>query len=167
DWVRAKARVRRSVRDLAQELMELYSARAALEGHAYPTDTAWQLELEGSFPFEETPDQVQAIAEVKQDMERPKPMDPLLVGDVGFGNTEVALRAAFKAVQDGRQVAVLVPTTVLAQQHHNTFRDRLSAFPVKVEMLSRFRSDKEQREILAGLGNGSIDICIGTHRLVQ
>jgi len=167
DWVRAKARVRRSVRDLAQELMELYSARAALEGHAYPTDTAWQLELEGSFPFEETPDQVQAIAEVKQDMEAPKPMDRLLVGDVGFGKTEVALRAAFKAVQDGRQVAVLVPTTVLAQQHHNTFRDRLGAFPVKVEMLSRFRSDKEQREILAGLGNGSIDICIGTHRLVQ
>jgi transcription-repair coupling factor (superfamily II helicase) len=167
DWVRAKARVRRSVRDLAQELMELYSARAALEGHAYPTDTAWQLELEGSFPFEETPDQVQAIAEVKQDMEAPKPMDRLLVGDVGFGKTEVALRAAFKAVQDGRQVAVLVPTTVLAQQHYNTFRDRLSAFPVKVEMLSRFRSDKEQREILAGLANGSIDICIGTHRLVQ
>jgi transcription-repair coupling factor (superfamily II helicase) len=167
DWVRAKAKVRRSVRDLAQELMELYGARAALEGHAYPTDTAWQIELEGSFPFEETPDQVQAIAEVKRDMESARPMDRLLVGDVGFGKTEVALRAAFKAVQDGRQVAVLVPTTVLAQQHFNTFRDRLAAFPVKVEMLSRFRSDKEQRQILAGLANGSIDICIGTHRLVQ
>ncbi|HET6315154.1 MAG TPA: DEAD/DEAH box helicase, partial [Chloroflexota bacterium] len=167
DWVRAKARVRRSVRDLAQELMELYGARAALEGHAYPADTSWQMELEGSFPFEETPDQVQAIAEVKQDMQTPRPMDRLLVGDVGFGKTEVALRAAFKAVQDGRQVAVLVPTTVLAQQHHNTFRDRLGAFPVKVEMLSRFRSDKEQRQILAGLANGSVDICIGTHRLVQ
>src|SRR6266542_31820 len=167
EWVRAKAKVRRSVRDLAQELMELYGARAALEGHAYPADTPWQMELEGSFPFEETPDQVQAIAEVKQDMQTPKPMDRLLVGDVGFGKTEVALRAAFKAVQDGRQVAVLVPTTVLAQQHYNTFRDRLGAFPVKVEMLSRFRSDKEQREILAGLASGTIDICIGTHRLVQ
>ena len=167
EWVRAKAKVRRSVRDLAQELMELYGARAALEGHAYPDDTTWQLELEGSFPYEETPDQVEAIADVKRDMESPRPMDRLLVGDVGFGKTEVALRAAFKAVQDGRQVALLVPTTVLAQQHHNTFRERLGAFPVKVEMLSRFRSDKEQREIIAGLASGSIDICIGTHRLVQ
>jgi len=167
DWVRAKAKVRRSVRDLAQELMELYGARAALEGHAYAPDTPWQIELEGSFPFEETPDQVQAIADVKRDMESPRPMDRLLVGDVGFGKTEVALRAAFKAVQDGRQVAVLVPTTVLAQQHFNTFRDRLAAFPVKVEMLSRFRSDKEQRQILLGLGNGTVDICIGTHRVVQ
>src|SRR5262249_15590980 len=129
EWIRAKARVRRSVRDLAQELMELYGARAALEGHAYPEDTPWQLELEGSFPFEETPDQVQAIKDVKADMESERPMDRLLVGDVGFGKTEVALRAAFKAVQDGRQVAVLVPTTVLAQQHFNTFRERLGAFP--------------------------------------
>jgi transcription-repair coupling factor (superfamily II helicase) len=167
EWVRAKARVRRSVRDLAQELMELYGARAALEGHAYPDDTSWQLELEGSFPYEETPDQEQAIRDVKADMLAPRPMDRLLVGDVGFGKTEVALRAAFKAVQDGRQVAVLVPTTVLAQQHFNTFKDRLGAFPVKVEMLSRFRSDKEQREIIAGLANGGVDICIGTHRLVQ
>jgi transcription-repair coupling factor (superfamily II helicase) len=167
EWVRAKAKVRRSVRDLARELMELYGARAAIEGHVYPDDTPWQLELEGSFPFEETPDQVQAIHDVKTDMQSPRPMDRLLVGDVGFGKTEVALRAAFKAVQDGRQVAVLVPTTVLAQQHYNTFRERLGAFPVKVEMLSRFRTDKEQREILAGLASGGIDICIGTHRLVQ
>src|SRR5579864_5090293 len=167
EWVRAKAKVRRSVRDLAQELMELYGARAALDGHAYPIDTPWQLELEGSFPYEETPDQVQAIFDVKTDMQSPRPMDRLLVGDVGFGKTEVALRAAFKAVQDGRQVAVLVPTTVLAQQHFNTFRDRLGPFPVKVEMLSRFRSEKEQREILAGLASGAVDICIGTHRLVQ
>ena len=167
EWVRAKAKVRRSVRDLAQELMELYGARAALEGHAYPADSPWQFELEGSFPYEETPDQVQAIHDVKTDMQSPRPMDRLLVGDVGFGKTEVALRAAFKAVQDGRQVAVLVPTTVLAQQHFNTFRERLGAFPVKVEMLSRFRSDKEQREIIAGLASGSVDICIGTHRLVQ
>jgi len=167
EWVRAKAKVRRSVRDMAQELMELYGARAALDGHAYPGDSAWQFELEGSFPYEETPDQVQAILDVKNDMQAPRPMDRLLVGDVGFGKTEVALRAAFKAVQDGRQVAILVPTTVLAQQHYNTFRERLGAFPVKVEMLSRFRSDKEQREIIAGLSRGSIDICIGTHRLVQ
>jgi transcription-repair coupling factor (superfamily II helicase) len=167
EWVRAKAKVRRSVRDLAQELMDLYGARSALEGHAYPSDTVWQLELEGSFPYEETPDQEQAIQDVKTDMQSARPMDRLLVGDVGFGKTEVALRAAFKAVQDGRQVAVLVPTTVLAQQHYNTFRERLGAFPVKVEMLSRFRSDKEQREIIARLASGGIDICIGTHRLVQ
>jgi transcription-repair coupling factor (superfamily II helicase) len=167
EWVRAKAKVRRSVRDMAQELMELYGARAALEGHAYPVDSPWQFELEGSFPYEETPDQVQAILDVKNDMQAPRPMDRLLVGDVGFGKTEVALRAAFKAVQDGRQVAILVPTTVLAQQHYNTFRERLGAFPVKVEMLSRFRSDKEQRGIIAGLSQGSVDICIGTHRLVQ
>jgi transcription-repair coupling factor (superfamily II helicase) len=167
EWLRAKAKVRLSVRDLAHELMDLYGARAALEGHAYPADTPWQLELEGSFPYEETPDQVSAIHDVKTDMERPKPMDRLLVGDVGFGKTEVALRAAFKAVQDGRQVAVLVPTTVLAQQHYNTFRDRLNPFPVRVEMLSRFRSDKEQRQILEGLSGGSIDIVVGTHRLVQ
>ena len=167
EWIRAKAKVRRSVRDLARELMELYGARAAMQGHEYPVDTPWQLELEGSFPYEETPDQVEAIHDVKTDMESPRPMDRLLVGDVGFGKTEVALRAAFKAVQDGRQVAVLVPTTLLAQQHFNTFRERLGAFPVKVEMLSRFRSDKEQREIIAGLAAGTIDICIGTHRLVQ
>ncbi|MCA1646033.1 MAG: transcription-repair coupling factor, partial [Chloroflexi bacterium] len=145
----------------------LYGARSALEGHAYPVDSPWQLELEGSFPYEETPDQVQAIQDVKNDMQSPRPMDRLLVGDVGFGKTEVALRAAFKAVQDGRQVAILVPTTVLAQQHFNTFRERLGAFPVKIEMLSRFRTDKEQREIIAGLASGSVDICIGTHRLVQ
>ena len=167
EWVRAKAKVRRSVRDLAQELMELYGARAAVEGHAYPIDTPWQLELEGSFPYEETVDQVQAIYDIKTDMQSQRPMDRLLVGDVGFGKTEVALRAAFKAVQDGRQVAVLVPTTVLAQQHYNTFRERLGAFPVKVEMLSRFRTEKEQRAIIAGLAEGSVDICIGTHRLVQ
>jgi transcription-repair coupling factor (superfamily II helicase) len=167
EWLRAKAKVRRSVRDLAHELMDLYGARAALEGHAYPADTPWQLELEGSFPFEETPDQIAAIHDVKADMERPKPMDRLLVGDVGFGKTEVALRAAFKAVQDGRQVAVLVPTTVLAQQHYNTFKDRLNPFPIRVEMLSRFRSEKEQRHILEGLAKGGIDIVIGTHRLVQ
>jgi transcription-repair coupling factor (superfamily II helicase) len=167
EWTRAKAKVRRSVRDLAHELMELYSTRAAVEGHVYPPDTTWQAELEASFPFEETPDQEEAIRDVKHDMQAPRPMDRLLVGDVGFGKTEVALRAAFKAVQDGRQVALLVPTTVLAQQHYTTFRERLSAFPVRVEMLSRFRSEKEQRAILDSLANGSVDIVIGTHRLVQ
>ncbi|MBI2756648.1 MAG: transcription-repair coupling factor [Chloroflexi bacterium] len=167
EWSRAKARVRRSVRDIAQELMDLYARREAVQGHAYPPDTLWQAELEASFPFEETTDQKAAIGEVKRDMESARPMDRLLVGDVGFGKTEVALRAAFKTVQDGRQVAILVPTTVLAQQHFNSFCDRLAPFPVKVEMLSRFRSEKEQRAILKGLAEGSVDICIGTHRLVQ
>src|SRR5438132_12982173 len=126
--------------------MGVDGARAALHGHKYSVDTLWQFGLEGSFPYEETPDQVEAIHDVKADMESPRPMDRLLVGDVGFGKTEVALRAAFKVVQDGRQVAVLVPTTVLAQQHYNTFRERLGAFPVKVELLSGFRPDKRQRE---------------------
>ncbi len=167
EWMRAKAKVRRSVRDIAHELMDLYAAREAVQGHCYPTDTTWQVELEGSFPYEETLDQAQAIHDVKHDMEQARPMDRLLLGDVGFGKTEVALRAAFKAVQDGRQVAVLVPTTVLAQQHFNTFCDRLAPFPVTVEMLSRFRSDREQQQVLDGLVKGTVDICIGTHRLVQ
>ncbi len=167
EWGRAKARVRRSVRDIARELMDLYATRQTVRGYQFPDDTAWQVELEASFPFVETPDQVQAIHDVKADMQQERPMDRLIVGDVGFGKTEVALRAAFKAVQDGKQVAVLVPTTVLAQQHFNTFCDRLAPFPIRVEMLSRFRSDKEQRQVLEGLANGSVDICIGTHRLVQ
>src|SRR5581483_3043476 len=163
----AKQRVRRAVREIAHELIELYATREVQEGHAFATDTPWQLELEGSFPYVETPDQLTALAGVKADMESPRPMDRLLVGDVGYGKTEIALRAAFKAVMDGKQVAMLVPTTVLAQQHFNTFSERLAPFPVKVEMLSRFRSDKEQREIIAGLASGAVDICIGTHRLVQ
>ncbi len=167
EWSRAKARVRRSVRDIARELMDLYATRETVQGHEFPTDTPWQVELEASFPFVETPDQLEAIHDVKADMQAARPMDRLIVGDVGFGKTEVALRAAFKAVQDGKQVGVLVPTTVLAQQHFNTFRDRLAPFPIRVEMLSRFRSDKEQRQVLEGLANGSVDICIGTHRLVQ
>src|SRR5205807_6353148 len=122
---------------------------------------------EESFPYVETPDQLRAISEVKTDMEQPQPMDRLVCGDVGYGKTEVALRAAFKAVMDGRQVAVLVPTTVLAQQHYNTFRERLAAFPTRVEMLSRFRTEREQRDVLEGLRNGAVDICIGTHRLLQ
>jgi transcription-repair coupling factor (superfamily II helicase) len=167
DWSRAKNRVRRAVREIAHDLLELYAAREQADGHAFAGDTAWQAELEASFPYVETPDQLTALLEVKRDMEQPKPMDRLLVGDVGYGKTEVALRAAFKAVEAGKQVAVLVPTTVLAQQHWNTFRERLAAFPIKVEMLSRFRSDREQREVTRGLAEGTVDICIGTHRLLQ
>ncbi|HYU21467.1 MAG TPA: transcription-repair coupling factor, partial [Chloroflexota bacterium] len=167
DWSRAKARVRRAVREIAHELLDLYAARHVARGHAFASDSPWQLELESSFPYVETADQLDALGEVKQDMERAEPMDRLLVGDVGYGKTEVALRAAFKAVMDGYQVAVLVPTTVLAQQHFTTFAERFGPFPVRVEMLSRFRSDREQREIVAGLASGAIDVCIGTHRLVQ
>ncbi|HEY8341302.1 MAG TPA: DEAD/DEAH box helicase, partial [Egibacteraceae bacterium] len=167
DWVRAKQRARRAVREIAQELLELYAAREVQQGHAFAPDTPWQAELEGSFPYVETPDQVTALAEIKADMEQPRPMDRLLVGDVGYGKTELALRAAFKAVMDGKQVAMLVPTTVLAQQHYHTFRARLAAFPTRVELLSRFRSEREQREVLEGLRSGAVDIVIGTHRLIQ
>jgi transcription-repair coupling factor (superfamily II helicase) len=167
EWTRAKARARRAVREIAHELLEIYAAREVQPGHAFPPDTPWQAELEGSFPYVETPDQLTALAEVKRDMEVPRPMDRLLVGDVGYGKTEVALRAAFKAVMDGKQVAILVPTTVLAQQHFTTFSTRLSPFPVRVEVLSRFRSEREQREVLAALAEGKVDIVIGTHRLLQ
>ena len=167
EWQRAKDRVARSTREMAAELLSLYAGRQLVEGRAYSPDTQWQAELEESFPFEETPDQSAAISEVKEDMESSKPMDRLVCGDVGYGKTEVALRAAFKAVMDGKQVAVLVPTTVLAQQHYVTFSQRLSAYPTKMDVLSRFRTDREQRQIIEGLASGSIDICIGTHRLVQ
>ncbi|MGE5620666.1 MAG: transcription-repair coupling factor [Sphingomonadaceae bacterium] len=167
EWARAKERVKNSVRNVAKELLAVYSARQSQPGYAFPPDTPWQAELEASFPYVETEDQLQAIREVKGDMETPKPMDRLICGDVGYGKTEVALRAAFKAVMDGKQVAVLVPTTVLAQQHHNTFRERLAAYPVNVEMLSRFRSEREQRQVVEGLRMGAVDICIGTHRLIQ
>jgi transcription-repair coupling factor (superfamily II helicase) len=167
DWARAKARVRRAVQVLAADLLKLYAARQVSPGHAFSADTAWQAELEASFPYVETPDQSSVIREVKQDMERDRPMDRLVCGDVGYGKTEVAVRAAFKAVMDGTQVAILVPTTVLAQQHYNTFRQRLAGFPVKVEMLSRFRSDRDQRRIVADAASGSVDVVIGTHRLLQ
>ncbi len=167
EWSRAKARVRRAVQELATELLKLYASREVAEGRAFSPDAAWQTELEASFPYVETPDQVTAIRDVKHDMEDARPMDRLVCGDVGYGKTEVAVRAAFKAVTDGTQVAMLVPTTVLAQQHYNTFRQRLSGFPVTIEMLSRFRSDREQREVVAGAAAGSVDIVIGTHRLLQ
>ena len=167
EWQRAKARVKKAVQALARELLTLYAAREVLPGRAFPPDTAWQLELEASFPYVETPDQLAAIAAVKRDMEAPRPMDRLICGDVGYGKTEVAIRAAFKAAMDGKQVAILVPTTVLAQQHYQTFTERLAAFPVAVDVLSRFRSDAEQRDIIERLGGGGIDIIIGTHRILQ
>jgi len=167
EWPRAKARVRRAVQELAKELLQLYASREVAEGHGFPDDTAWQTELEASFPYVETLDQASAIRDVKRDMENARPMDRLVCGDVGYGKTEVAVRAAFKAVMDGMQVAVLVPTTVLAQQHFNTFRNRLAGFPVKVEMLSRFRSDRDQRRVAAEAATGNVDIVIGTHRLLQ
>jgi transcription-repair coupling factor (superfamily II helicase) len=167
EWSLAKQRVQRAVEDVASELLDLYAQRQVAEGYAFKEDTPWQQELEASFPYIETKDQLAAIRAVKIDMERLRPMDRLLCGDVGYGKTEVALRAAFKAIMDGKQVAILVPTTVLAQQHYETFRQRLAAFPAEVEMLSRFRSPKEQDNILKRLAAGSIDIIIGTHRLIQ
>lgn len=167
EWHTTKGRVKEAVQQVAQELLDLYARRQLVQGYAFSPDTAWQKELEDSFPYVETEDQVRALQEIKRDMEAPRPMDRLLCGDVGYGKTEVALRAAFKAVVDGRQVAVLVPTTVLAQQHYETFRQRLAAFPVTVEMLSRFRSPREQDEVLRGLAQGTVDIVIGTHRLIQ
>ncbi len=167
EWERAKRKARAAVQDLASDLLQLYAQRQLGEGHAYQPDTEWQHELEDAFPYAETDDQLRAIVDVKRDMELPQPMDRLVCGDVGFGKTEVALRAAFKAVQDGKQVAVLVPTTVLAQQHYDTFSRRMTAFPIKIELLSRFRSAAEQRRILEQLGRGEIDIIVGTHRLLS
>lgn len=167
EWNRVKNRVREAVRDMAQELLELYASRETVQGYSFGPDTIWQKEFEDDFPYEETPDQLRAIKEVKRNMESIRPMDRLLCGDVGYGKTEVALRAAFKAVMESKQVAVLVPTTILAQQHYNTFRERFANYPVKVEMLSRFRSPKEQRLIIQDMKEGRIDIVIGTHRLVQ
>jgi len=169
EWTRARQQVKENVQELARDLLQLYSIRETIAGHAFPPDSEqpWLRELEEAFPYIETPDQARAIAEVKADMERPRPMDRLVCGDVGYGKTEVALRAAFKAVLDNRQVAILVPTTVLALQHYNTFTERLKAYPVRVELLSRFRSDKEQRQVLADLATGKVDIVIGTHRLLQ
>jgi transcription-repair coupling factor (superfamily II helicase) len=166
-WSQSKAAAQRSAGELAQELLDLYAARESIPGHAFPTDTEWQAELEASFPHHETEDQLHVINEVKDDMERPHPMDRLICGDVGYGKTEVALRAAFKAVMDGKQVAILVPTTILAQQHYNTFMERLAPFPVTVEMLSRFRTPSRQRQIIQKLREGGIDIVIGTHRLLS
>ena len=167
EWLRVWQKAKRAAEEVAGELLSLYAAREVVKGLAFSPDTVWQQELEASFPYVETPDQITVQEQVKADMMQPKPMDRLVCGDVGYGKTEVALRAAFKAVIDYRQVAVLVPTTILAQQHFFTFSQRLSAFPVRVEMLSRFRSAAEQRAVIEGLTQGTVDICIGTHRLLQ
>jgi transcription-repair coupling factor (superfamily II helicase) len=169
EWARAKQQVKESVQNIASDLLRLYSVRESTNGHAFPPDSEqpWLQELEEAFPYEETIDQARAIDDVKADMQRPRPMDRLVCGDVGYGKTEVALRAAFKAVLDQRQVAVLAPTTVLALQHFNTFSERLRAYPIRVELLSRFRSEKEQKQVLEELALGKVDILIGTHRLLQ
>ncbi len=166
-WERTKTRVKKALRDMAQELLQLYAQRKTSGGVAYSPDTPWQKEFEEAFEFEETPDQLQALVEIKGDLESPEPMDRLLCGDVGYGKTELAMRAAFKVLQDGRQVAVLTPTTVLAFQHTNTFRKRMASFPVRIEMLSRFRSASEQKSVVAEVQAGKVDIVIGTHRLLS
>jgi transcription-repair coupling factor (superfamily II helicase) len=166
-WQRQKFIAERAIMDLASELLEIQAARASLEGHAFAADTPWQREFDAAFQYDETPDQLTAIEEVKTDMESRKPMDRLICGDVGYGKTEVAIRAAFKAVMDGMQVAVLCPTTVLAEQHWNTFRERMAGFPITVEMLSRFRTPREQKKVVKLLRDGGVDIVIGTHRLLS
>ncbi|MDD6309215.1 MAG: transcription-repair coupling factor [Clostridia bacterium] len=166
EWQKTKSGVKHSVRQLAIKLVDLYAARSQMTGHAFLKDTPWQSEFESTFPYEETPDQITAVAEVKSDMEKPKPMDRLLCGDVGYGKTEVAIRAAFKCVMEGMQCAYLVPTTILAAQHYNHFVERMKDFPLRVEMLSRFRTAAQQKKIIAGLASGEVDIIIGTHRLL-
>ncbi|MDU2266565.1 transcription-repair coupling factor [Clostridium celatum] len=167
EWQKAKAKVRKSINEIAEDLVKLYATRAALKGYKYSKDTEWQKQFEDEFPYEETPDQLSSLEEIKKDMESDKPMDRLLCGDVGYGKTEVAIRAAFKAVMDGKQVAFLVPTTILAEQHYKNLTKRFSDFPVKIDMISRFRSTKEQRATLKALKEGNVDILIGTHRLVS
>ncbi|MEU8505674.1 transcription-repair coupling factor [Streptomyces brevispora] len=165
DWTKTKARAKKAVKEIAADLIKLYSARMAAPGHVFGPDTPWQRELEDAFPYAETPDQLTTIAEVKEDMEKSVPMDRLICGDVGYGKTEIAVRAAFKAVQDGKQVAVLVPTTLLVQQHYGTFTERYAQFPVNVRALSRFQSESQSKATLEGLREGSVDLVIGTHRL--
>jgi transcription-repair coupling factor (superfamily II helicase) len=165
DWTKRKNKARKAVREIAAELIKLYAARQATQGHAFGPDTPWQRELEDAFPFHETPDQLTTVDEVKADMERTVPMDRLICGDVGYGKTEIAVRAAFKAVQDGKQVAVLVPTTLLVNQHLTTFSERMSGFPINLKPLSRFQTDKEAAETIAGLADGTVDVVVGTHRL--
>lgn len=167
DWNKAKQRARSSARDIAGELLEIYAAREIASGHQFPADSSWQRAMEEKFPYIETPDQEQAISDVKADMEGKFPMDRLVCGDVGYGKTEVAIRAAFKAAMDGKQVAILVPTTILAQQHLDTFRQRMGEFPLRIEALSRFRSAVEQADVVRKVGDGGVDIVIGTHRLIQ
>ncbi|HSQ20612.1 MAG TPA: transcription-repair coupling factor, partial [Blastocatellia bacterium] len=166
-WQKAKARARRAMRDMAEELLKLYAERRLVQGHAYGADTPWQHEFEDAFEYQLTPDQEAAIEDVKEGMQSPQPMDRLIVGDVGYGKTEVAMRAAFKSVMEGKQVAVLAPTTVLVYQHFKTFGQRFSPFPARIEMLSRFRSTKEQKEVVKALEAGTVDVVVGTHRLLS
>ena len=166
-WARTKSRIKKSMRDMAEELLKLYAQRQMVPGYSFSSDTAWQQEFDDAFEFELTRDQMDALLAVKTDMEAPRPMDRLLCGDVGYGKTEVAMRAAFKAVMDGKQVAILAPTTVLAFQHYNTLQQRFTAFPVRIQLLSRFRSPKEQKQVLEDLETGRIDVIVGTHRLLS
>ncbi len=166
-WQKTKAKAKQAIQDMAESLLRAYAARKTLAGHAFAPDSVWQREFEASFPYDETPDQLKAIEEVKKDLESGMPMDRLVCGDVGYGKTEVAIRAAFKCVQEGKQVAILVPTTILAQQHQITFRERYADFPVRVEVLSRFRTPREQKQVLAKLATGEVDVVIGTHRLLS
>ena len=166
-WQKAKARAKRAMRDMAEELLKLYAERRLVAGHAYGEDTPWQQEFEDAFEYQLTPDQEATIEDVKSDMQTAQPMDRLIVGDVGYGKTEVAMRAAFKAVMEGKQVALLAPTTVLVYQHYKTFQKRFSAFPMRIEMLSRFRTAKEQKEVVKAIEAGAVDIVIGTHRLLS
>lgn len=167
EWQKAKAKARKSINEIAEDLVKLYATRTTVKGHKFSKDTEWQNQFEDEFPFEETPDQLTSLEEIKEDMESDKPMDRLLCGDVGYGKTEVALRAAFKAVMDGKQVAVLVPTTILAEQHYKNMKNRFSDFPIKIDMVSRFRTAKQQKETLQKVKEGNLDILIGTHRLVS
>ena len=167
DWQTVKARAKKVVEDIAEDLLKLYAEREVVPGYAFSPDGPWQQEMEAAFPFRETVDQIDAIDDVKRDMEADRPMDRIIIGDVGYGKTEVAIRAAFKAVMDGKQAAVLVPTTVLAQQHYRVFSQRLSKFPIWVEMLSRFRTPAQQELVLQKMRDGSVDIVIGTHRLLS
>ena len=167
EWTRVKKRVKESVQEMAEGLIRLYAEREAVKGYAFAPDTNWQQEFENAFPYQETPDQLLAIHDMKADMERDRPMDRLLCGDVGYGKTEVAIRGAFKAVEESKQVAVLVPTTILAQQHHRNFVERFEKYPIKVGVLSRFQSTAETNKVLRGLKDGSVDIVIGTHRILS
>ena len=167
EWSATKAKVKGAVRDVARELVELYAARSARSGYKYGEDTLWQREFEELFPFEETEDQLAAIADTKKDMESAKIMDRLICGDVGYGKTEIAIRAAFKAVQEGKQVAFLVPTTILAQQHYNTFIQRMKDYPINIELMCRFRTPAQQKQAIEGLKRGNVEIVIGTHRLLS
>lgn len=167
DWKKVKRKVESSVQDIADDLIKLYAEREASKGYAFSPDGDLQREFETAFPYQETEDQLRSVQEIKKDMEHERPMDRLLCGDVGYGKTEVAIRAAFKAVTDGKQVAILVPTTILAQQHYETIRERFQDYPINIGLLSRFRSRKQQQETIKGLKNGTVDVVIGTHRLLS